>query len=301
MAGIFALTLWSMGALFLTQLGNIPTFQVLSVSLTVSFISAVLIAIYNNNWSKITSQPWQLWLIGVLGIYGNDLTFIAAFKYAPCEHVDLINYLWPILLVMFAVLFAKEKIKANYIVGSILGFLGIYVLLTGGNAFAFQKQYILGYVLALLDAVIWASFCILSRKFDQAPAEMVGMYCGVGAAISWFLHTGMESTVVATNFQWFIMLLMGVTTQGLAYALWDLGLKRGNFALLSTLSYGTPLVSIALLVLFGKAEPKLSLLFASILVVVGTAIASSRVLWSYICYPLTIFIKTIRLLRFVPV
>lgn len=272
--GYGGLILWSLSALFTTKLHRIPTLEILTVALGTSFIMAAVKLTLYRQWARI-KQPWFIWVIGIIGIYGNDLTFVAAFKYAPPAQADLINYLWPILVILGTALLPKERLTPRYCVAGLFGLLGVYILITQGEGVqGFNFLYIKGYLLALLDAVIWAAYTLLSRFYGKTPLEMVGMYCGVGALLSFVGHLQLETTIVPSVNELFIMFAMGLSTSGMAYYLWDLGVKRGNFKLLSILSYGNPILSIFLLVLFQEAKLSWSLSLACFFVVLGAIIGS---------------------------
>jgi drug/metabolite transporter (DMT)-like permease len=272
--GYISLLLWSLSPLLISQLKNIPTYEILAIALWLSFsVIAIKLTLFKQ-WHRI-KQPLGIWIIGVVGIYGNDLTYIAAFKYAPPAHVDLINYLWPILVILGSSLLPEEKFTFKHLLAGLLGLTGIYILLIDGmNLTSFKSSYLIGYGLALLDAIIWATYTLLARYHGKTPLEMIGMYCGIGALLSSIIHWQFEANVAPSFSQWLIIAAIGLTTSGGAYFLWDYGVKRGNFKLLSSLSYGNPILSILLLVMFQKAQASLSLALACVFVVAGAAVGS---------------------------
>jgi drug/metabolite transporter (DMT)-like permease len=272
--GYSGLILWSLSPLMVAQLKNIPTFEILAIALSISFVVIALKLTIQNQWGRI-KQPWLVWLIGVIGIFGNDLTYIAAFKYAPPAHVDLINYLWPIFVILGSSLLPSEKFTYKHLLAGLLGLTGFYILLTDGTSMAhFRPSYVIGYLLALLDALIWAAYTLLARYYGKTPIEMIGMYCGVGALFSLLTHCQFEATIIPSLTQGLIILFIGFSTSGTAYFLWDYGVKHGNFKLLSNLSYGNPIISILLLALFHQAQLTAALLFACFFVVAGAIVGS---------------------------
>lgn len=274
--GYLALILWSSMALITSKLHGIPLFELLFCAFFISFFLTSIKLTIKRQWYLI-KQPFIIWIIGVIGIYGNDLTLVAAIKNAPPIQADLINYLWPILVIIFAGLLPKERLTIKHLTAGLFGLIGIFILLTNGHGITgFQMQYLKGYLLALLDAIIWAAYTLLSRHYNKTPIEMVGMYCGLGALISAFVHYRFEKFVPFTYQQFFLIILMGLFTSGATYFLWDHGVKKGNVKLLSILAYGNPIISCALLIAFDSARFSLSIILACLFVIIGAIIGNNR-------------------------
>lgn len=276
--GYCGLFFWTIAAALVASVENIPIFQVLSTALGVSFSVTALYLTFTKRWFLL-KQPLLLWIVGILGIFGNDVLYIAAFKFAPPVQADLIAYLWPIFVIVFSGLLPREKFSIKHVLAGILGFAGVCFLITEGEALSsFQLQYLPGYCFALGSAIVWSIYTLIARHYGKTRSEMIGLYCGFGMLFSIVAHFQFETTVTPTSTQWFVMLIMGLTTQGLAYFFWDFGIKRGNFKLLNVLSYGNPVLSVLLLIVFGFAQPSFSLFIACILVTAGGLIAS--ISWS---------------------
>ena len=61
---------------------------------------------------------------------------------------------------------------------------------------------------------------------------------------------------------------------GLAFYLWDIGVKRGDIQLLGVASYAAPLLSTVALILAGIAPLSITLIVAAGLITAGAAIAA---------------------------
>lgn len=268
--GYGALLLWALAASLATPLRRLPTFEVLAIVFSFGFVIVACKLTIAGQWKKIR-QPLIVWFIGVAGIFGNCTFFLAAFKHAPAAQVDLINYLWPIMMFLLAQFVLKEKCTWRQMAGVLLGFGGVCVLIIGSHGvFVFHRNYIVGYVFAFLGAFIWATYTFMTRyRSKKIPSEMLGVYCGAGAIISLVCHFIWEHSVMPSLSQSMVIIAMGLFPQGLAYFLWDYGIKNGNYKLLSILAYGNPIISVLLLVVFGMTQFTATLLIASLLVVAG--------------------------------
>lgn len=269
--GSLSLLLWSISAVINTELANIPVFEILSLMLSASFLAACVYLTLNQRWHKLKTPP-RLWLITILGIYGNDILYITSFKKAPAAHVDLICYLWPIMVVCFASFLPGEKLCWRSLVAACLGLLAMYTLLYHETG-QFQWQYTPGYLAALGAAVIWTGYILATRYVGEIPLEMISMACAAGALISWLLHLRIETFVSPSHYQLGLIATMGVGAHLIAYFCWQYGLNHGNYKLLSILSYFTAVLSIGILILFGKAEITIELILAITLITFGTILS----------------------------
>ena len=272
--GFSAVAMWSMSASVAKYLEHFPTLETLALSLFVCFALTAIVLSMQGRWSQIRA-PWQMWLAGIVGVFGNDFCYFKAFEYAPAVQVDLISYLWPIFIVLGSSLLPDEKLKWSHVVGAIICFTGIYLLLNGGfQRLTFQWQYLTGYVLALGNALTWTVYSLAARYYRQSSTEMMGIYCGCGALAAMVFHVTTETFVVPTSDQFIAIVLLGLTCQGAAYFLWDIGVKFGNVKLLSLLTYTAPFFSVLWLACFGFANLTPLLLIACAFVVSGCAVAS---------------------------
>lgn len=263
-----------------TFLNGIPFFELLAIVFCGGFTIMAIRLTNRKEWHKI-KQPWPIWLIGIGGIIGNDFANIAALKSAPAVQVTLINYLWPMFVVILASFLPQQRFTTKHIIASLAGLLAIYIAVTHGQGLAgFNWHYINGYILALVGSLAWAFYCVVSRYYYKTPIEMLGMYFGVGVIISLICHFYYESTVIPNAFEWFILAAMVLSTSGVAYFCWDFGCKKGNIKLLSILSYGNPIISTLLLMVFTTQHYNHYIAIACVLVVTAWLISSLK--WSHI-------------------
>ena len=272
--GFFALFVWSFSALFASTLSNLPVFETLAIIFSISCITILAKVIRYKEWYKL-KQPFSVYLIGILGIYGNDVFYFEAFKHAPAAHIDLINYLWPIFVVIFSSIVAKEKSSYFQYIGSILSFIGIYILIANEHHFVYKPEYLRGYLYGLADALIWALYVMVARRNRHIVySEAIGVYCGICFLISLVVHMQKEVFVLPTSSQVGVMIIIGICSQGLSYLFWEQSIKKGNYKLLTNCAYLTPVSSILILVLFNKAPFTYNIIVATACVTLGAIIAN---------------------------
>jgi len=278
-AGFCAIALWGALAALSVSAGPIPPFQMVAMTFAVGATIGVARAFTRGvGWAGLVGWPWRVWLLGVGGLFGYHALYFAALQLAPPAEANLVNYLWPLLIVLLSAPLAGERLGWPHLLGALLGFAGV-ALLAFGRGVSFTSAYALGYALALGCAFTWSLYSVLSRRFGETPSDAIAAFCAVSAALSLVCHLLFERTVwPASTMAWLAVLALGLGPAGAAFYLWDHAVKRGDIRALGALSYATPILSTALLIACGLAEPTGSLLIAAVLVTIG-AVLASRELW----------------------
>ncbi|MPR09868.1 DMT family transporter [Microvirga tunisiensis] len=273
--GLIAILLWSMLALFTAATGTIPPFQLNAMTFLVGGLVGVVSWIVRPQGLRALRQKPIVWALGIGGLFGYHALYFAALRWAPPAESGLINYLWPLLIVLFSSLLPGEHLRRSHIAGALLGFAGVVVLIAGRGAFDARAEYMPGYICAFIAAFVWAGYSVLSRRFGQVPTDAVAGFCLMTSLLSLVCHLIFETTVwPETNVQWLALLALGLGPVGAAFYVWDIGMKRGDIRFLGVASYATPVLSTLLLVAAGYAEPTLTLALACGLIVAGALIAT---------------------------
>ena len=273
--GLIAILLWSMLALFTAATGRIPPFQLNAMTFLVGGLVGVMSWIVRPQGLKALRQKPVVWALGIGGLFGYHALDFAALRLAPPAESGLINYLWPLLIVLFSSLLPGEHLRRAHIAGALLGFAGVVVLIAGRGAFDARAEYMPGYLCAFVAAFVWAGYSVLSRRFGQVPTDAVAGFCLATALLSLVCHLAFETTVwPESTVQWLAVLGLGLGPVGAAFYVWDIGMKRGDIRFLGVASYATPVLSTLLLVVAGYAEPTLTLALACGLIVAGALVAT---------------------------
>ncbi|MEM9967434.1 MAG: EamA family transporter [Pseudomonadota bacterium] len=272
--GFAAVLLWSLLALF--TVGSAPTPPLLLNTMCFSIGGAIglLWAGYSGGLSSLRTVPLHIYLFGTLGLFGYHTLYFYALRNAPAAEAGLIAYLWPLLIVIFSGLLPNERLRPGHVVGAFVGFAGAALIVSGGEA-GFSTDNATGYALAFLCALTWSGYSVVSRRVGTAPTASVGVFCLATAALSLPLHFLLETTVVPQSMiGWSAIIGLGLGPVGLAFFVWDIGVKRGDIQLLGAASYAAPLLSTVILILAGVAEAQSTLIWSSFLIAGGAAIAA---------------------------
>ncbi|MBB6307961.1 aromatic amino acid exporter YddG [Xanthobacter tagetidis] len=275
--GLAAIALWATLALLTAATGRVPPFLLTALTFALGGIVGLGAALAGPGLGVLAQRPLA-YLHGVGGLFGYHFLYFAALKWAPPAEAGLINYLWPLLIVLLSALLPGGGLKRVHVVGALMGFAGTVVLLLGKGGFGgIEARYAPGYLAALACAFIWSSYSVLSRRFADVPTQAVAGFCLVTALLAAACHLAWEETVWPSGLlEWSAVALLGIGPVGIAFYAWDIGMKKGDVRLLGVASYAAPVLSTLLLVLAGFAAPTWSLAAACLLIVGGAFVATRR-------------------------
>ncbi|TNF59719.1 MAG: DMT family transporter, partial [Rhodobacteraceae bacterium] len=223
---------------------------------------------------QLARVPPRVYVFGTLGLFGYHALYFSALRLAPAAEAGLIAYLWPLLIVLMSGLLPGERLRTGHLVGAALGFGGAALIISGSGE-GFQVAHLPGYALALACALTWSGYSVISRRFGDVPTASVAVFCLATAILSAGLHLAVEETVWPQGgLGWAAAIGLGLGPVGLAFYVWDLGVKKGDIQLLGTASYAAPLLSTLALVVAGIAAPSWMLALATCLITGGAVLAA---------------------------
>ena len=276
--GLVAIALWSALALLTAASGTMPPFELAAITFLIGGALGMAYAAARGKLAAL-NQPPIVWAVGVGGLFGYHAFYFAALRLAPPAEASLVAYLWPLLIVLMSALLPGERLSARHVVGAGLGFAGAVVLFSSrlGAAHAIDNSTLAGYGLALACAFLWSSYSVASRFLKRAPTEAVAGFCLVTSALALLCHLAFETNVWPANAtQAAAIVGLGLGPVGLAFYVWDHGVKHGDIKLLGVASYAAPVLSTLILVAFGFASASVALGLACALIVGGAVVASFR-------------------------
>lgn len=274
LAGFGAVLLWSLLALLTVATAPVPPFLLNALTFAVGSGAGLVWIAAAGRLRMLAGIPPGALAFGTAGLFGFHALYFAALRLAPPAEAGLVAYLWPLLVVLFSGLLPGERLRAGHILGALAAFAGAALILAGG-AGAAEGGAPPGLALALGCALTWAVYSVGSRRLGHVPTETVALSCLATAILSAGVHLAVEQTVWPSGpAGWAACLALGLGPVGLAFYLWDIGVKRGDIQLLGTAAYAAPLLSTLALVLAGIAEASPALLAAAGLIAGGAAVAA---------------------------
>ena len=273
--GLTAILMWSLLAALTVATGKIPAFQLAAMTFAIGALVGALTWIGRPEAISALRQPPVAWAVGVGGLFGYHALYFLALRFAPPAEAGLLNYLWPLLIVLFSSLLPGERLAPHHIIGALLGLAGTVLLFAANRGSGFAPGQLPGLIAAFVAAFVWATYSVLSRRFKSVPTDAVAGFCLVTALLATIVHALVEVTVWPDSAgQWLAIVALGIGPVGAAFYAWDIGMKRGDIRVLGAASYATPLLSTMFLMLAGFAEPSVNIAIAAVLIAGGGLIAA---------------------------
>lgn len=273
--GFFAVLFWSALALLTVGAAPVPPFQLNAMAFLVGGVIGLgWMAGKGGVAGTLGGIGGPAWALGVGGLFGYHFLYFSALRLAPPAEAGLIAYLWPLLIVLGSGLLPGERLRLLHVLGALISLAGAGLILWGGGA-GFDPEFAIGYILAAIGAVTWASYSVLSRRVGHIPTSSVAWFCLAASGLSLLAHLAFETTAWPQGaIGWAAVLGLGIGPVGLAFYLWDIGVKQGDIQLLGVAAYAAPLLSTIILIAFGITAPTQSLLLAAALITAGAALAA---------------------------
>jgi len=224
--------------------------------------------------------PLPTLALGVYGLFGFHFLLFVALRYAPPVQANLVNYLWPLGMVLLAPVFLPGvKLRAVYVLAALMGFGGAALAILDGPA-AQQGGawggFAWGYIPALASAFVWASYSLLTQRVAPFATASIGVFGLFSGLLSLLCHSLLEQPIALDTHAMLLIAGLGLGPLGGAFYLWDAALKRGDVRQIGLLSFLTPLLStLGLLWMRGEA-PSLSMVLAGALIVGAALLGSPR-------------------------
>lgn len=268
-----AIALWASLATLGVALSHVPPFLLTGLSLLIGSLIALPLSRFD--WRQWKVPPTTL-ALGVYGLFAYHFLLFIALRYAPPVQANLVNYLWPLGIVVMAPLFLPGvSLGTRHVLAALIGFAGAVLAILGRGG-AGEAVWAWGYVPALGSAFIWASYSLLTKRVPAFPTAAIGSFALVSGALSLVCHALLEPAVALSTRDWALIALLGLGPLGGAFFLWDAALKRGDARQIGVLSFLTPLLSTLTLLWVRGEAPSASVVLAAVMII-GAAVMATRI------------------------
>lgn len=269
-----AIALWASLATLGVALASVPPFLLTGVGLLIGSLIALPLSRFDLRRWRV---PARTLAVGVGGLFGFHFLLFLALRTAPPVQANLVNYLWPLGMVVLAPLFLPGvRLRWGHVAAALLGFAGAAVAILGRAGGDLRLGLYPGYAFALGSALVWASYSLLTRRLPAFPTAAVGSFAAASGALALLCHALLEPAAALSARQWALLALLGLGPLGGAFFLWDAALKRGDPRRIGLLAFLTPLLSTALL-MTAQRQPLDAQIAVATLLIVGAAFWGSRI------------------------
>ena len=273
-----AIALWVSVASLGVLLKHLPPFLLTGLSLLIGGLLALPQVLRDPRQWRI---PLSTLALGIYGLFGYHFMLFMALRLAPAVEANLINYLWPLLMVVLApVLLKKMSLRPIHLGAALLGFGGAALAILGaanpvdalpspGSA-----DRVAGYLAALAAAFMWSSYSLLTQRVAAFPTAAIGLFALVSGLLSLLCHWALEAPTSLSLRDGLLLALMGLGPLGGAFYLWDKALKLGDARQIGILSYLTPLGSTAMLILVTGRQWSWSIALAALMIMLAALLGT---------------------------
>ncbi len=216
--------------------------------------SAVLL-LFTIGFPKIQKFPVSYLIIGsVLFVcYELCLSLSLGFTHSGRQAIEvgMVNYLWPSMTILLAVIVNRQKTSPLIIPGVVLAIIGIGRVLGGNGGFSLTEMMNnvmdnpLSYGLAFSGAVIWAIYCVVTQRIARGN-NGITLFFILTALTLWVKYLTSPQPEFVLSWHAWISLLLAAMAMGFGYAAWNVGILHGNVTVLAAASYFIPIISAVL-------------------------------------------------------
>ncbi len=273
--------LWASTPLLVSEVSRqLPIWEINALVSGFSTLAMALVVTAFGRWPALRALRGRE-LAAMLGLgAGTNFPYTAlyylAFALAPeaAGDANIINYLWPLWVLILSVPLLREPLSWNKVLGMLIAFAGVYLLVSGGSWIRFRAENLPAYASAGIGAFFWGLFSVLSKR-QRAHEPLTALFLYLGA--SWVCFTILALVLHAagairlaspTGHAWLMLAAVGGGANGLGALFWILALRSSDTALASTLVYLTPFLALVYLAMF-RGTPVRPLQLAALALILG--------------------------------
>ncbi|MCG9516289.1 aromatic amino acid DMT transporter YddG [Acinetobacter pittii] len=230
---------------------------------------------------KLSEFPKRYLIWGSLLFVSYELCLALSIGYSNTNRqaieVGMVNYLWPALTMVAAILFNNQKSNWLIIPGFVIAILGICWVLGGEQGLDLAsmleniKDNPLSYGLAFIGALIWATYCTVTARIANGK-NGVTLFFILTALVLWVKYLLIGGAPMVFDFHAVIYLVLAAAAMGFGYAAWNVGILHGNVTILAGASYFIPVFSAALAAIVLQTPLSMSFWQGAAMVCIGSVL-----------------------------
>ncbi|MDR6549917.1 drug/metabolite transporter (DMT)-like permease [Paenibacillus qinlingensis] len=215
----------------------------------VIFAVIILIKTRGTIFPTWTLSEWMLVLACGVFTFLYDFLYLKSLELIPAVEASMLNYLFPIFIVIFAIPIHKEKLNCYKILSMIMGLLGTILLITKGNFTNFSFTNLEGDLLAISAAVSWGLFTNLVKKNkkDMLMSTFVITLVAWLLAIVGMLVYSQGKLLQMVDFYGVLWLCLSNIVFG--FFLYFRALKYSSASLIASFTFFAPFVTLVFIML----------------------------------------------------
>ena len=277
-AGLTVLIWSTLATVVKLVLKDIPNFQALAISSAFAFVFLLILNIINGSIKEMKHYRIKDCLtmagLGFLGLFMYSALYYYGIAELGSQEACILNYIWPMMIVIFACIILKERFTVKKIIAMLMSFAGIVVLtLSSGGASSGNRLF--GIIACVTAAVCYGLFSVLNKKHSLNQNVTMMWIWFTTAVCSLVLSLIFENWQPIAGVQWLGIAWLGIVVNAVAYLLWAIALKgASDSAKIANLAYLVPFISIIISWLVLKEQITINAVLALVLIIGGILIQS---------------------------
>lgn len=264
----------TMGTAFKLTLRHINPPLLLFFATSVAFIFLFVVSAFSGRLKSVRALSGRdLLSSALMGLFNPFLYYMVLFKaysMISAQEAVTLNYLWPVMLVIFSIIFLRQRVTVAGFCAILISFSGTVIIAAHGDLSNFSFASLPGDCLAAGSSLFWASFWILNMKDrrDDIAKMMMNFLFGLIYIAVWNLATG--NLVLPPVKALAGSVYIGIFEMGLTFVVWLTALKlSSNTARISNLVYISPFLSLVLVSVFVGEKILASTVLGLVVIVSG--------------------------------
>lgn len=259
---------------------SVPTTEVLFLAgvFSVVFLLGGLIANGKvKEYRTFGAQNYKVVLgLGFLGFFVYEFLYYFGIAQLTASTACILNYLWPVMLVLFSCLILKEPFTTRKVIAMVASFLGVVVLSVGGND-QYGAHPVLGIVGCIVAAVSYGLFSVLNKREDLDQDLCMPIYWGV-TMVSGLIAGIFEGGWMMPDWKtWPILAWLGIGANAVGYLIWAIALNDSkNSARIANFAFLVPVLSMLLSALILREQIHWNGIVALVLILGGILYQSAE-------------------------
>jgi len=253
--------------------------QYLFYSSIVSFLTLFAISLYNREIKEIFTYSKKIVLL-LFGLGFLDFLYYLLLYYGYKEanglEVLVIQYMWPIFIVILSLFILKETLTKNKLLSVIFGFIGVSIVVTKGDFTQLNFTNVDVLLIVMLGAIVFALFSVLSKKVTTNLTNAVMVYFFSAILFSYITMSMFSTFIFPSSKEWFSIIVNGVFLNGVSYLFWIKALQSMDASKVAPYIFITPILSAFFLILFFDEPILMAYLVGLVFVIISGLLNSIR-------------------------
>ncbi|EMF4354770.1 MULTISPECIES: DMT family transporter [unclassified Providencia] len=252
---------------------GMDSFQFLFWSNLISAISVVIVALGSGyKVSKLFILPRntikKVFILGFL-----DCLFYLLLYYGySIENgiaVLVIQYSWPLIIILLSVVLLKDKLAGRQIVGIIIGFIAVIITFTKGQITQLHVENPMALLLVFSGAFCFALMSVFSRQYSIDPYISTVWLFIFSTLTSLVLLLLFSEVQLPSKAAFWPTLINGILINGVSYILWFKAMNTGHSAKIASVVFLSPVLSVLWLVLILSDPFEIAYIIGVLLVIIS--------------------------------